>query len=90
MTQIRVCGTPYNVVVMDLPDGIHGLCDSEEHTISISSEITGEKHNEVLLHEVIHAVMFETGLQEFLNDKLHEALCVALSKHLPKAGYRRV
>lgn len=86
---IPICGYDYKVQDAKLDTHINGLCDPDSRTISLSSEISGGLRDEVLLHEVVHGIFFETGLCELLNGKLEEALCVALSKHLPKAGYCR-
>ena len=35
---------------------IYGSCNHEKQTIKLSKEMTKERHAEVLLHEIIHAV----------------------------------
>lgn len=86
---IPICGYDYHIQEVKLEPHINGLCDPDSRTISLSSEMTRELRDEVLLHEVVHGIFFETGLCELLQSKIEEALCVALSKHLPKAGYCR-
>lgn len=70
-----------------------GLCDPANSQIHISEslEATTKLPIEVIeLHEILHAVLFETGLTSLLEEQIEEALVQGVALQLHNAGYRRV
>lgn len=64
-TKARICGWPWKVTWTDHDDflGDHlGVCVYGERRIVI--RCSNIYHREVLLHEILHAVWWETGLPE--------------------------
>ncbi len=61
---IDVLGTEYTVVLKDDLGEFDGLCETEEKMISIKSdpEFSEMYNKRVLLHEIIHAFLYESGL----------------------------
>ena len=68
--KIVVLGIPYDVLgvptVADVNEEgngrLHGVCYTEQKKIRVSTEGCDELTTKVMLHEVLHAVMAETGL----------------------------
>lgn len=67
--KINVLGQNYEVTDVKkkkMPKKTLGVCNSTTNQICLSTELKGEKRNEVLLHEMIHACseMLDMGLTE--------------------------
>lgn len=90
---IEILGQEYSVSIVnycDLSDEdetVHGLIDFDAKRIYIDSLAIDEKKS--LLHEVIHGILFESGLSNLLESSLEEAIVVALENGLWNAGYTR-
>jgi hypothetical protein len=72
--------------------GNFGLCDPCNAVITIADDL--EEHTDmsptlIELHEIIHAVLHETGLTCVLTDKTEEAITHGLAIQLHGLGYRR-
>ena len=65
----------------------HGECDVEKREIVIDAECANP--GSVELHEIIHAILFESGHSARLEHDDEEAMVVALEHGLWLAGYRR-
>lgn len=88
--KLSICGRIYTISVGHLPDAL-GICESGHARITISDNL--EEHTDqpaelIVLHEVIHAIMFETGLTHMVNEKTEEAITHALALQLHTIGYR--
>lgn len=70
----------------------HGECRSESKEIVISDKTTGDMASKTLLHEVVHAVLHESGLSYVLDstDGLEEAVVRAVEHGLWRAGWRNI
>jgi hypothetical protein len=87
--KLNICGRKYTVKRGDIP-GNFGLCDCNKATITIAEDL--EVHTDIppetiLLHEIIHAVLYETGLTNALKDRIEESIVHALALQLSRIGY---
>jgi hypothetical protein len=88
--KLNICGRKYTVRRGDIP-GNFGLCDCNKATITIAEDL--EVHTEIppetiLLHEVLHSVLYETGITNALKDRIEETIVHALALQLTRIGYR--
>ena len=89
--RLKICGRSYTVRRGSIP-GTFGLCDPCNAVITIADDL--EEHTDmsptlIELHEIIHAVLHETGLTCVLTDKTEEAITHGLAIQLHGLGYRR-
>lgn len=74
MTQIklpnkmRVGAIDYELLEIEMQD--LGQFDNEDSIIRINSKVTDQQKYLTLLHEAIHAIMFEAGLGDYDNEVL--------------------
>ena len=70
-TRVSILGSVYTFIVLDNDEELEkenafGLCNSYMKTISISSHLFEEENkctiNQIIRHELIHAFLFESGL----------------------------
>jgi hypothetical protein len=69
-----------------------GYCDSANAKIFISETLekdTTLPEAVVELHEVLHAILFETGLSNLMTDKTEESVVTGLALQLHNIGYRK-
>lgn len=83
--KLNILGQTYKVKICKLEPEHDGLVEYEKKQIRISKS-TKDK-NGVLLHEAMHAIIWEAGLHHvLLGDNKEEALVVALENGLMRAG----
>lgn len=63
-------------------DKCDGLCQFPTRIIDIQRDLTGERLSTTMLHEKIHAIIFEYGLDKFLTIDQQEKICDALESEL--------
>ena len=64
---LQIISSTYRLVVSDpggLPDGWGGYCDYETKVIKVVSGLHPQRTREVVLHEILHAIHFEMGLED--------------------------
>lgn len=76
--KIKVCGRTYRVAARHVADGTMGETDSANRTIMIDPSV-GARAYEVVLHELVHAALFETGVDNLMQRELTEAVCDAVA-----------
>lgn len=59
-----------------------GLMTGHQRSIKLSSNLTDANRDEVLLHEIIHAVLYISGVSNLLKDNIEESIVVALEHGL--------
>lgn len=74
---IQVLGKTYKVRVVteraqDFEDGDYGMCDNDAHVISIVAGRSLGNDQDTLLHEIIHAVAFQMGVDGAINKRATE------------------
>ena len=89
--KLKICGRNYIIRRADIGDN-YGLCEPAVGVISIDKDL--EKHSTipydlVELHEILHAVLFETGLTSLLPENVEEAVVSGIAAQLHAIGYRR-
>lgn len=74
--------------VSKLPDDIYGKCTDNIIEVALDKHKNKEELLSTILHEMLHAILWKTGLQallEGLSDTTEEAVVVALENHLRSA-----
>ncbi len=89
--KLKICGRNYTIKRADIGDNF-GLCEPATGVISIDKTL--EKHSNIPadlieLHEILHAILFETGLTSLLPENVEEAVVSGLATQLWSVGYRR-
>lgn len=90
--QVMVAGKVYTIRRESL-EGAYGYCESGRQTILIADnleEVSNLSPEIVELHEILHAILFETGLSALVEDRVEEAIVTGLAIQLANTGYRRV
>ena len=87
--KLNICGRKYTVRRGDIPGNL-GLCESDKAVITIASDL--EVHSNIppetiLLHEVLHSVLYETGLGHVMKGTVEEAVVHGLALGLSRVGY---
>lgn len=66
MEKVKVGGMTYKIKDVDelLHDSreVYGLCETDELVIKMNKKYKGQRYNQTLIHEIMHAVVEEAGL----------------------------
>lgn len=90
LTEVNVFGRVYKIEYVDLTEqGIWGEHDQDALTIRIQEGLPEETRRSTILHEIIHAVFFETGLNKMVTRKLEESICMAVEHGVFRTGLIR-
>ena len=87
--KLNICGRKYTIRRGDIPGSL-GLCESDKAVITIARDLeahTTISSETILLHEVIHAVLYETGLTNIMKGKVEETIVHGLALGLSRVGY---
>ena len=89
--KLTICGRKYTIKHGPIGENF-GLCEPATATITLSPDL--EKYPSIApemieLHEIIHAIMFETGLTSLVPARVEEAITSGLAIQLHNLGYRR-
>ncbi len=79
---INVMGVKYKVTSR-VADGFHGMCDTRKCELTIHKDDDKQRQEKTLIHEIVHAMFFETGLHE-INDEKHVTILENTIYHLLK------
>jgi hypothetical protein len=87
---INILGREYRIEYVSAAtlDGSHGDHDGDEGLIRVNQTSQIAK-KEIILHEVLHAILHEAGIGFILKSKLEEAIVRALENGLIRAGLIR-
>ena len=86
--KLGICGKDYTLCRQDLP-GMYGLCEPSKALITISETLAPAiEFEHILLHEIMHAILHETGLTCLMQERSEEAIVHGLSSSLHNLGYR--
>ncbi|WEE35068.1 ImmA/IrrE family metallo-endopeptidase [Lactiplantibacillus paraplantarum] len=70
---VKISGIKYTVVLKkrleDSGDACWGLTDYPGATIYIRKELSEQKQRQTLMHEMVHVMMHEAGLDDICNDE---------------------
>lgn len=88
---INIMGRTYRVEYTKLKKSLFGDCDTAKAVIRINRDLDPRVAYETIVHEVIHAILAESGLSQLLQtqDGLEEAIVRALECGLIGAGVLR-
>ncbi|UXU48947.1 MULTISPECIES: ImmA/IrrE family metallo-endopeptidase [Staphylococcus] len=80
--QINVCGINYDVIQVtevDNDPSCLGLCIYRESLIQIKNGLSTERKKQVLMHELLHAILYEAGYEEH-NEEQVKSLSVVINQ----------
>lgn len=75
--RIKILGKTYRVRIVTerangFEDGDYGACDNDSHVISIIAGRSLGNDQDTLLHEIIHAIAFQMGVDGAINKRESE------------------
>ncbi|ACY10745.1 TPA: hypothetical protein QHD64_002859 [Staphylococcus aureus] len=65
--EINVCGVKYKIVQLEDVDNnpsCLGLCIYKDSLIQLKRGLSFERKKQILIHELLHAMMYESGYEE--------------------------
>lgn len=87
INSITILGRVYPIVYEDLSaENIWGEHCQDELNIRIHNDLTDEQTRTTILHEALHAILHESGLNRCLTKKLEESICRAIENGLFRSG----
>lgn len=76
---LHIKGAKYKIKVENIWDkrlqGADGLCNKTSKIIYIHSSLSNAEKNRVLIHEVMHAIIHETAIDEAVGRGTEEIIC---------------
>ena len=80
MMIVRINGIEYQVKkarYVDVNGSIDnwGSCSFKEQTIEISENLGYDRQVHTMWHELVHAILYEYGIREFINEDKEELVC---------------
>lgn len=85
---MNICGKDYTLRREDTI-GNYGLCEPSKALITVSETLAPAIPFEmIVLHEVLHAILHETGLTCLVKERSEEAIVHGLATQLHNLGYR--
>lgn len=85
--KINVLGRDYRIAYEDLSaEQLWGEHDQDAVLIRVDKNLTDEQTRSTIVHEVVHAILFEAGLNKMLTRKLEESICRAVEHGLFRSG----
>lgn len=79
---VPVLNYPYHIKYFETPQDLDGACCPKSRLIYLDKRIKDQLLDETLLHEIIHAWQFESGISEVTSEEILEVSCAQLSKFL--------
>jgi len=62
----------------DKGEVLWGYFDGDARKIYLSNKMDQARRKRILMHELVHAVFYITGITNMLDDKLEETICDAM------------
>lgn len=84
INKIKVGAIDYDVelkevIEVDNDTGYYGMCHHSEGLIEVSTRHSLQRQHQTLVHELLHAVMHESGLSHEMDDEEEERLVNRIS-----------
>ncbi|AQN32182.1 hypothetical protein [Mammaliicoccus sciuri] len=79
---INICGVKYKIVQTEEVDNdpsCLGLCIYRESLIQIKNSLSIERRKQVLMHELLHAMLYEAGYDEH-DEELVKNLSIVINQ----------
>ncbi|PNP88241.1 hypothetical protein BMT55_15685 [Listeria newyorkensis] len=80
-SEVKVAGVIYNVVEKDLvvvgESAVLGSCDFDKTEIELKTGMSQTRKEQVFIHELTHAILFEAGFTEHDEDLVDRFAIVA-------------
>lgn len=87
LCSINIMGQDYPIEYVDLTEqDVWGLHLHDSRSIQIHEGLTGYDERSTILHETIHAILFEAGIHGMITKKLEEAICRSVENGLMRSG----
>jgi hypothetical protein len=90
--ELKVGNFIYNVEVTNEPilhEGMlcHGICDSENQLIQLSSDLSEQNKERVFLHELLHSIQFDRSIDlgeecEYIIDEFAKGLHAVINDNI--------
>jgi hypothetical protein len=83
-TTVSILGKEFKIQYpKKIDDGhTHGVTMGDSRLIKIASSSDDELFEDTLLHETIHAILYTSGVSEMLDERLEEAIVIAIENGL--------
>jgi hypothetical protein len=85
---IPILGRAYRVEYLNLNDEF-GACLKDKGIIQVHKKLNDRDRQETIVHEVLHGILHESGLEHLLTDELEEAIVRAFDHGLNRSGLIR-
>lgn len=80
-TEVKILGIPFKIkIVDDLED--YGETNGPENVIKLNKKFSRDKMESTLLHELVHAALYVSGLSQVLDDKMEEGIAICVENAL--------
>lgn len=80
---VMICGFRWGIKTsaeVAIEGDVFGSCHYQSQVLYLDPKTTDQKREQCLLHEIMHAISWQTGLAKRINDrKLEEEILTALS-----------
>lgn len=87
ITKVTILGREYPIVYEDLSgENLWGEHCQDELIIRVHNDLTEDQTRTTILHEALHAIFHESGLNRSLTRKLEESICRAIEHGLFRSG----
>jgi len=90
--EVSVLGRGYRIEYVEFEEGNYGECHGEKGIIKIKAGLSDEERRATIVHELLHAILFESGLTHILEHKetdLEEAIVRAIEHGLLRSDVIR-
>ncbi len=86
--EVNIQGVTYKVRRKQMKD--YGFCDWTNKVIYLKTGMSTQMAEETFLHECLHAILYQSGINFQMDDKFEEAVVRALEHGLYQAGFKRI
>lgn len=86
--EVNILGRTYKIRQKQMKD--YGLCDYDNKCILLKTGMSTTQREETILHEVLHAILYESGIGFKFDTSTEEAVVRALEHGLYQAGFKRI
>jgi hypothetical protein len=81
INEVVILGKTYTIEYVPLDEDLYGDCKCGEGAIRIRQNMTYEQKTATIVHEVLHAILFEAGIAHMIDDSNQEEGIVRAIEH---------